>query len=273
MYLITISGKMGANGREIARQVAQQLDFKLYDTEAIEKAAQEMGFLKDVRAVDEKAPSLFERLYSRQPEVHLERLQAVIYELASRGSAVFLGRGSHILLKDYRCALQIRVTASLKKRIENLVEKGFVPETAEKAIHKSDHEKEAFTKFAFGQDWDNAELYDLVINTDHLSVDQAVDAIVHLMRSEGMKACSLNAMRSLEMMSLARKAEAVLIGAGFGFATASLFVSVPEPGKIQLTGIVTDQSNKSEAEQILKNLKGVKTIDNQIQVVSPNFSS
>jgi hypothetical protein len=95
MYFITFSRKMGTNGSEIATRVAEQLGYVFYDTEAIENTAQEMGFLKEVKEIDEKAPSLFLRFISQKPEVYLARLHSVIYELASRGNAVFLGRGSH----------------------------------------------------------------------------------------------------------------------------------------------------------------------------------
>ena len=270
MFFITISRKMGTNGHEIAQRVAAQLGYNLYDTEAIENTAREMGFLKDVKEADEKVPSLFERLFSHQPEAHLERLQSVIYELASRGNAIFLGRGSHILLRNFKCALQIRVTASLEKRMENLAGRGLLWEVAIKAIHKSDHERGAFIKFAFGQDWDNAELYDIVINMDNLTVDFAVDTVLHMARSEEIKACSIDAMKSLEMMGLARRAEAALIGADFGISSSSLSISVLEQGQIQLTGVVSEQLNKTEAEQILKRVKGVKSVDNQIRVIQAN---
>src|SRR4030067_2261977 len=180
MYFITLTRKMGTNGSEIARRVANQLQYSLYDTEAIENAAREMGFLEDVKEEDEKVPSLFERLFSHRPEIHLDRLNSVIYELASRGNAVFLGRGSHILLRAFKCALHIWVTASLEKRIQNLAERGFEREVAIKTIHKSDHERGAFIKFAFGLDWDNPELYDIVLNMENLSVDLATEAVLHI---------------------------------------------------------------------------------------------
>ena len=104
MYFITFSRKMGTSGSEIARRVADQLGYSFYDTEAIENTAREMGFLEDVKEIDEKVPSLFQRLFSQKPEVHLDRLNSIIYELASRGNAVFLGRGSHILLRAFKCA-------------------------------------------------------------------------------------------------------------------------------------------------------------------------
>jgi cytidylate kinase len=271
MYFITISRKMGANGHAIAQRVADQLGYKLYDTEAIENAAREMGFLKDIKETDERVPSLFARLFSHQPEVHLDRLQSVIYELASRGNAVFLGRGSHILLRNFKCALQIRVTASLEKRIQNLVERGCLREAAMKAIDKSDRERGGFIKYAFGLDWDNAELYDIVINMDNFTVDFAVDTLLHMASSEEIKACSIDAMKSLEMMGLARRAEAALIGADLvGLSSTSVSASVLEQGKIQLTGIVSEQSKKMEAARIMERVKGVESVDNQIRVIAVN---
>ena len=264
MYFITFTRKMGANGSEIARRVANELRYSLYDTEAIENTAREMGFLKDVKEADEKVPSLFQRLFSHRPEIHLDRLNSVIYELASRGNAVLLGRGSHILLRALKCALHIRVTASLDKRIQNLVERGFEREAAIKALHKSDHERGAFIKFAFGADWDNPELYDMVLNMDNLSVALAADTVLHVARSEEIQARSTDAMQSLEMMGLARRAEAALIEAGF--PSASLSVAVVEPGKIRVTGAVEGESTKTRVEKVLKGLKGFESIDNQLAV-------
>lgn len=272
MHFITISRKMGTNGHAIAKRVAEKLGYTLYDTEAIENAALEMGFLKDIKEADEKVPSLFQRLFSRQPEAHLDRLQSVIYELASRGNALFLGRGSHVLLRNFKCALQVRLTASPEKRIQNLMERGCLKEAAVKAIQKSDRERGAFIKYAFGLDWDNAELYDIVINMDNFTVDFAVDTILHVSRSEESHACSIDAMKSLEMMGLARRAEAALIGADFPVSSTSVSVSVSvmEPGRLQLTGIVGEQASKMEAARVLETVKGVKSVDNQIRVISVN---
>jgi cytidylate kinase len=263
MYFITFSRKMGTNGSEIARRVAEQLGYHFYDTEAIENAAQEMGFLKDVKEIDEKTPSVYQRFFSQKPEVYLDRLHSVIYELASRGNAVFLGRGSHMLLRSFKCALHVRVTGSLENRIENLVGRGWPREVAIKEIDTSDHERGSFIKFAFREDWDNPELYDLVLNTDNLTVEMAVNTVLHIAGSGEIKARSEDAMRSLEMMGLARRAEAALIEAGLIHGPS---ISVSAPGKIQLTGFVAEEMTKTKAEEILRRVKGVKSINNQIQV-------
>jgi len=268
MYFITFSRKMGANGTEIARQVAEKIGYDFYDTEAIEKAAREMGFLENLKEINEKVPSLFQRVYSHKPAIELDRLTSVVYELAKKGNAVFLGRGSHILLKSFNCALHIMVTASPEKRIQNLIERGFHREAALKAIEHSDHERRAFIKFAFRVDWENPELYDVILNMDKLSVQLAVNTVIQMARSEDIKACSIDAMKSLEVMGLVNRAEAALIEAGLTYGPAGAYVSVivEEPGRVRLLGVVDDKTSKTRAEKIVKNVKGVESIDNQIRV-------
>ena len=267
MHFITFSRKMGTNGTEIARQVANKLGYQFYDTEAIENAAREMGFLENIKEIDEKAPSLFQRLFSHKPAIELDRLNSIVYELAKKGNAVFLGRGGHILLKSFSCALHIRVTASIERRVQNLIQRGSQREGALKAIERSDHERGAFIKFAFGVDWENPNLYDLVLNMDKLSIDLGVNTVLVLARSEEIKACSIDAVKSLEMMGLVRRAEAALIEAGLTYGpTTSISVSVVEPGKIRLSGLAENQATKTRAESLLKALKGMGSIENQIRV-------
>jgi len=267
MHFITFSQKMGTNGTEIAKQVATKLGYKFFDTEAIENAAREMGFLESVREIDEKPPSLFQKLFSHRPAIDLDRLNSVIYELAKQGNAVFLGRGGQILLKAFNCALHVRVTASLERRVQNLITRGSHREGALKAIERSDHERSTFIKFAFGVDWDNPDLYDVVLNMDKLSMGLAVNTVLQMARSEDIKSCSIDAMKSIEMMGLARRAEAALIEAGLTYGpTTSISVSVVEPGKIRLSGLAENQVTKTRAENLLKALKGVGSIENQIRV-------
>ena len=266
MYFITLSRKMGANGSEIAKRVAGELQCHLYDTEAIENTAREMGFLKDVQDIDKKVPSFFERIFSSRPLMHLDRLMAVIYELASRGDALFLGRGSHILLREFPCAMHLRVTASLEKRIRNVVERGYQREAAIRAIRRSDQERAAFIKFAFGLDWDNPELYDLVLNMDQLTISLAADIVTHMATSEEVKARSMDAMQSLAMMGLTKRAEAALIEKGFSPPYVS--VCAVEPCKLRLTGTVGVPWEKANVEKIAKGVQGITSIDNQIQIAA-----
>ena len=268
MKWVTFSRKMGTNGTEVARRVASELGYPLYDTKAINHMAEELGVLGSVREVDERVPSMLHRMFSQRPMVYLERLYSVIYELARQGNAVFLGRGSHILLRDFPCVLHVRVTASLETCIRTLMNQGLNREAAARTIKRSDDERSAFVKFAFGVDWADPDRYDLVLNMDKLSVSLAVATVLHMARSPEISEASAAAITSLETMALTSRAEAALVEAGFahGFYT-SLSVSVPAPGKVRVSGNVDALERKTKAETVLKSVKGIESVENAIQVV------
>lgn len=68
------------------------------------------------------------------------------------------------------------------------------------------------------------------------------------------------------MMGLARRAEAALIEVRLEHGPS---ISVLEPGRIQLSGVVTGEMIKTKAEKILRRVRGIQSIDNQVQVVTP----
>jgi cytidylate kinase len=266
MYFITFSRKMGTKGTEIAKLVAKELKYAFYDTEDIEKKAEEMGFLDDVREVNGKVPPPLKRFFSCRPEICLDRLYVVIYELARLGSAVILGRGGNMLFRSLPYALHVRVIASQDKRVRNLVERGYKREAAVMVMEKSDHERESFIRFAFHRDWDNPELYDIVLNMDKLTVNTAADMVVCAARADEITGRTGDVMNSLDMMELAVRVGTALTEAGFPSSYVSAFVN--EPGKVRLTGVVQVPWERSTAERTAKEVKGVESVENKIQIAS-----
>jgi Cytidylate kinase-like family/BON domain len=266
MYFITFSRKMGTKGTEIAKLVAKELKYAFYDTEDIEKKAEEMGFLDDIREVDGKVPPPLKRFFSCRPEICLDRLYVVIYELARLGSAVMLGRGGNMLFRSLPYALHVRVIASQEKRVRNLVERGYKREAAVMVMEKSDHERESFIRFAFHRDWDNPELYDIVLNMDKLTVNTAADMIVCAARADELRGRTGDVMNSLDMMELAVRVGTALAEAGFPSSYVSAFVNAP--GKVRLTGVVQVPWEKSAAERTVIEVKGVESVENKIQIAS-----
>ncbi len=269
MKWITVSRKMGTHGSDIAKGVASELGYRFYDTEAISQIAQELGVLENPPAEGGNAPPLFQQIFSQRPAVYLERLASTLYELARQGDAVFLGRGSHVLLRDFPCALHVWVTASLETRICTLLNQGWTRETAARAIKRSDDERSAVVKFAFGVDWQDPARYDLVLNMDKLSVPVAISTVLHMVRSPAISDASEEAVLSLGRLALARRAEAALLEAAVNQGCpTSLSVSVVAPGRVRLTGDVETTERRAGAEAIMKMVKGVDSIENAIRVVA-----
>ena len=273
MKWITVSRKMGTHGSDIARRAASELGYRFYDTEAINQMAQELGVLDSVRQVDGRTPPLLQRIFSERPAIYLERLYSVIYELAKKGDAVFLGRGSHLLLRDFSCTLHVWVTASPEGRIRTLLDQGFTRESAARAIKRSDDERSAILKFAFGVDWEDPTRYDLVLNMDKLSVDLAVSTVLHMVRSPAVSEASVETLRTLDTLALVSRAEAALSEATLEHRfAASLSVSVVAPGKVLVSGRVETEGQRVNAETVLRAVKGVDAVENAIELV-PAFRS
>jgi cytidylate kinase len=270
MHFITFTRELGSNGGEVAKKVADRLGYRLIDTATIEEKAQEIGLLESVAEIDEKAPSFFKRIFSQQPNINLARLYSIIYEFGRQGDTVFLGRGGHMLLRNFRCALHIHVTASFETRIRNLVERGYEKKSVQRAIEMSDRDRSGFMRFAFGVSWSNSRIYDLVMNMDKLGIDSAVEVVISAAQSGGIKDCSKESLEVLGRYALISKAETAIVTSGIsnGF-NAIVSVSIEESGKLQLSGIVYDKESKDRAEEVVKKIEGIEGIVNQIQVLPP----
>jgi hypothetical protein len=149
-----------------------------------------------------------------------------------------------------------------------LLHQGWTRDAAARAIKRSDDERSALVKFAFGVDWEDPARYDLVLNMDKLSVPVAVSTVLHVVRSPSISDASGEALRALGMLALARRAEAALLEATVsqGFS-ASLSVAVVEPGTVRVSGDVQTPERRAEAEKILRNVKGVASVENAIRVI------
>lgn len=109
---------------------------------------------------------------------YISIISAIILDLAERGDVVILGRGSQIILRDRPGSLHAYVTAPLDLRIERTAARdGVSHEEAEKTVHESDRNRLAFYHKFFKVDVDDPNLYDLVVNTAHLSYEAAADLI------------------------------------------------------------------------------------------------
>ena len=267
MYFVTISEMFGTRGAQIAQQVAKGLNYAYYGEAELLKFAEEMGFFADVKKLDEKGPHLLERFFSEKPRVYLDRLQSVIFEVAKRGNALFFGKGSQLLLNSFNCALHILVTGSMEKRIRQVMEEKRVDrEVAEKMIHRSDQDKRGFLRFAFEEDWLNPNLYDLVLNTDKLTMDSATTMVMEAAKSDGIKACGVDSMKLLEKLSLQRKVEAAFLEAGV--ESQHTFYSVEDGETVRVYGIVYSPQDKEALEKMMKGIKGVKKVINNLTLFS-----
>lgn len=184
---IVISRDPGSGGNLIAKKIAKKLDWKFFDKELMEKLSADLGIPADEFAhIDEHnrtwisdfVQSIFNPDYVSDLK-YITHLKKILIHAAKMGDMVIVGRGANLILPHDKC-LRVRITASFETRVENTYkyeEKKTKAEAAEWVRHV-ENQRNKFIKQYFGINPHNPWNYDLVISTDHLSLEQARDLII-----------------------------------------------------------------------------------------------
>jgi cytidylate kinase len=96
-----------------------------------------------------------------------------------------VGRGANFALHWVEHGLHVRIAGSPEARIQRLGKAWHVSsEIARRRMLEIDADRRAFIHNHFKKDVNDLSFYTLVVNTDHLSVEQAVGSIMALLNSE-----------------------------------------------------------------------------------------
>ena len=82
-------------------------------------------------------------------------------------------------------------------------------------------------------------LYDLVINTDKISIEAAISHIIQLAQSNDIAECNIGALAIMKCRALEMKIYALL--SQMDIITMGIKIEVDEPGKIQVHGVVNNE--------------------------------
>ena len=107
-----------------------------------------------------------------------------ILRLASQGNVILIGRGANLVTNRLRHVFHVRLIGSLEKRALHIQEiRSVDKKTALEIIQREDRGRQRYLKKYFNQDVENPLGYDLVINTDLVTHEEAArligDAALH----------------------------------------------------------------------------------------------
>jgi len=203
MAVITIRGHLGSEAYDIGHEIAERLNIDYVDRKIIEEVAVRVNRQEQEIEAKELPPATFlERImeamsnnytfatgyagtYLPTWEIPLDNisyfkaLESVIKELAKKESIVIRGRGSQFILKDYPHSFHVLIVAPLELRIPRVMKRlKLNEEHARKEIIKFDKSRHEFNMRYFKADLDDPVYYDIVINTQYYSVEDATSIIV-----------------------------------------------------------------------------------------------
>lgn len=264
MAIITISRQIGSLGDKIAETVADELNYDCINKQKISEALNIQGFsILDVEKYDEKKPSIWQS-FSMQKKRFYHLIRAAVYELAANENVMIVGRGGQVILKDFPGTIHIRVIAPYAKRLDRFIkEKGCDEKKAEQIIQQHDRDSSGYVSAYFDADWDDQDLYDLVINTRTMAVDTAVAMITCAVGADEFKKSSLPCEKFRDL-ALTQKAKAVLLEIP-GLRSTILDV---EQGVATLSGLTRSSTVKEECQKAVSNINGITKVNNQLRVVS-----
>jgi hypothetical protein len=197
---LTISRDEGTLGDEIARAVAHELGWRVYDKEIVNEIANNSHVREElVSRLDEKSQGLaydimLEGILDmfKTPEGphfgsenYHESLLKTFATIAAHGEAVLVGRGANFALRWSEHGIHVRIVGSLEVRVHRISDAYHLsPDVARQRLLAADAERRAFIRYHFKSDYDDVRSYHAFFNTDHLSVDQVVDSILPLIKRE-----------------------------------------------------------------------------------------
>ena len=267
MPVIALTQGMGSLAQDIAEQLAQELNLSTLQHEVAERVADKMHVSKSLinRLRGGKAGAL-ERLRADRDAIAVYTAEEVL-EAAARGNVVVRGWGATCLLRPVPHVPCIRVMRPFEKRVQWLMNELDTDdvELAQAEIRRSDHANATRMHDQFGVDWGDPVLFDMVLNTDRLSVDTCVQQIKSLLTRPEF--AETEASRTLlHGMALSAHVRAALRehqethGVNITIESAA--------GQVTLRGIVLNEKEKAAAGQVTAAVPGVKGLDNQLRVMA-----
>ncbi len=265
MPVITISRQLGSLGVEIAQAIASRFNYQYVDKETIGIALADSGLEKaEIEKLDEKKPSFWDS-WAIDRNKFFHHIKMLIYDFAQKNNAVIVGRGGQVLLKDLPGVLHVRVIAPFDVRMRRIMEQqGLDEKHAFRLLRRSDEDSAGFIQSFFKVDWEDPSLYDLVINTQKISVDTAVMMTLEAIQAPEVKEGQRKTGKKLADLILFQKAEAALVSLlGMGFTYINIHA---EEGVVTLDGTVASGPDIANCERAVASIEGVQKVNNRLSV-------
>ena len=268
MPLIAMTREMGSLGKDVAAGIAARSGKRVVYHEIIEPIANKMRLRKShvERFLDGKS-GVWERLTTDKTSLSIFTADETFRFLRDGSTGVIRGWGAVHLLKDVPHVIRVRVCAPMETRVTRMMERLATDDRAnvESEIQLSEEAHTAITKRHFGVNWRDPELYDLVLSTERLSVDECVEEVASMMQKKCFQETP-ESMRKLANLALEWSVRSAL-RRDERTADASFTVECSD-AVAKLAGVVDTQAEASAAGEVAGAVEGVKSVDNQLKAAS-----
>lgn len=201
MKIITISREFGSGGRELGKRLADELNFRYYDREIIEKIAEDTSLDENYieRTLENGVgaavyPITFSRSFGYIAPVNthyfeiLASQQEVIKKLPEHGDCVIVGRSADSVLAEYN-PFKVFVYSDMKSKLarcraradrheEKLTDKQLL-----RRIKKLDKVRKQTHDMYSSTVWGDKTTYNLCVNTSGASIKELAKSLAEYVKT------------------------------------------------------------------------------------------
>ncbi|MCI8485095.1 MAG: cytidylate kinase-like family protein [Lachnospiraceae bacterium] len=190
--IITIGREFGSYGHVIGRQLAEKLGIKYYDKVSLAEEAKKTANYEELRGFYEEEPinSLLYVIATDSPSQGQRKVPfEFIRDLAGKEDCVIVGRCGNYILKDNPDMTSVFVHAPKEYRIDKTAESRKISrEKARRLVEKEDKARAGFHTYYADEKWNEADGYQLTIDSSVISIENAVDLIIDFVnKKQNMK--------------------------------------------------------------------------------------
>ncbi len=197
MSVITISRECGVKSEQVASLLAEKLGWEYIGKELVARIAKELrisegeaeAFLQDaqsrlLRFVDRYTCTLIQKVVDRErgcldDENYFNTVKKLVEDVYDDRNAIILGWGGQCILRGKPNVLHVRLIRDMEGKIDTIMKRFKIDrKAAEYHIEREEKDSKSLIKHYFKVDWNDASLYDLIIDTGKNSVEDVVELII-----------------------------------------------------------------------------------------------
>lgn len=267
MAIITISRKIASFGDETAIELAKLLNYNFVDRKSLEKDLLAKGISEvQLKKYDERKPSFWASL-SRERDSYFDYLREAVYEHASSGNSIFIGRGGFAILRHVPGLYSVRLVAADDIRISRLMKEfNYSEKDARALMEESDNNRDGFHKNFFNTVNEDSSEYNLVINTGHITPLQAAEIIKYGFEKTVSKEEAASGDKRLKELLLAQR---IVNHISFDLKLQIYFLEADiSKDEIILHGVADNAGLIQKAIDVAQEMSGGRKVSSAISMVN-----
>jgi cytidylate kinase/CBS domain-containing protein len=265
MPIVSISQGSHSGSLELAEALHKRLGFKVVNLQDALAAAKRYGISEEdmYRGLDMPA-NFFER-FTQRKERYILAMQATLGGLFADGNGIYCGLAGQFIFHGLCNVFKVRLVAPLEYRVNaTIASLRLSHDEAVRHIREADERRAKWGRQMFDVDLNDPDLYDLVVNLEHMSIETAADMVTGIInRREFPEDCH----RQFQDFALEKRVRAAL---KFNSPYESDGVQIEaHDGVVTLGGGASFEAARSAIVDFVSRIRGIhKVVTSTGEVVS-----